>query len=75
MRHPIRGNIRVGIPITLEPGPDRISPPKRVSTVYHGPGFAEPPLRRQAQALRRPPSRHTLTQDGGRAGLSEADRM
>ncbi len=43
MRHPIRGNIRVGVPITLEPGPDRISPPKRVSTVYHGPGFVNTP--------------------------------
>ncbi len=43
MRRPIRGNIRVGVPITLEPGPDRISPPKRVSTVYHGPGFAKHP--------------------------------
>ena len=40
MRHPIRENIRVGVPITLEPGPDRIFPPKRVSTVYHAPGFA-----------------------------------
>ena len=40
MRHPIRENIRVGVPITLEPGPDRIFPPKRVSTIYHGPGFA-----------------------------------
>ena len=40
MRHLIRENIRVGVPITLEPGPDRIFPPKRVSIVYHGPGFA-----------------------------------
>jgi hypothetical protein len=40
VRHPIRENIRVGVPITLEPGPDRIFPPKRVSIVYHGPGFA-----------------------------------
>ena len=50
MRHPIRENIRVGVPITLEPGPDRISPPRRSSTVYHGPGFAKTPLRRQVQA-------------------------
>src|SRR5918999_6463493 len=26
-------------PSLLEPGPDRISPPARASTVYHGPGF------------------------------------
>jgi len=31
VRHPfIWGNKRDGAPITLEPGPDRISPPKRV---------------------------------------------
>jgi hypothetical protein len=55
VRRPIRGNIRVGVPITLEPGPNRISPPKRVSTVYHGLGFAETPLRGQVQALRSHP--------------------
>src|SRR5919112_6319479 len=29
-------------PSLLEPGPDRISPPARASTVYHGPGFEWP---------------------------------
>ncbi len=51
MRHPIRENIRVGVPITLEPGPDRIYLfPK---PLYLGPGRAY--LRRQVQALRRQP--------------------
>jgi len=40
VRHPKRGNKGLGAPITFEPGPDRISPPTRASTVYHGPGFA-----------------------------------
>jgi hypothetical protein len=40
VRHLTRGNKGLGAPIILEPGPDRISPPTRASTVYHGPGFA-----------------------------------
>jgi hypothetical protein len=40
VRHPIRENIGVDVPITLEPGPHRISPSK---LLYLGPGFAYPP--------------------------------
>src|SRR5215218_5477683 len=50
VRHPfIWGNKRDGAPITFEPGPDRISPPKRVCGFSRtglrtysplGPGFA-----------------------------------
>jgi hypothetical protein len=29
-----RGNMRISAPIILEPGPDRISPPKRFPTVF-----------------------------------------
>jgi hypothetical protein len=37
----LQGGTKGRRPITLEPGPDRISPPMRSSTVYHGPGFAK----------------------------------
>ena len=43
MRHLTRGNEGFGASITFEPGPDRIFPPTRTSTVYHGPGFANAP--------------------------------
>ena len=39
MRHPIRENMRVGVPITLEPGPDRISSPTQLE------GFSRTGLR------------------------------
>jgi hypothetical protein len=39
VRHLTRGNKGLAPPSFLEPGPDRISPPTRASTVYHGPGF------------------------------------
>ena len=38
MRHPIREDIRVGVPITLEPGPARIFLPIH-QQVFLGPGF------------------------------------
>jgi hypothetical protein len=38
VRHPIREDIRVGVPITLEPGPARIFLPIH-QQVFLGPGF------------------------------------
>jgi hypothetical protein len=53
VRHLKRGNKGLGAPITLEPGPDRISPPTRASTVYHGPGFAKSPSGGKCKPLRK----------------------
>jgi hypothetical protein len=47
--------MRVGAPITLEPGPDRISPPKRLYNFFSDRASHRQPLWRQAQAPRSHP--------------------